>query len=122
MTEAELRDVMERPAHAAGLRLEPGLVELLLRDVGGEPGGLPLLSFALAETWSNRDGRILTVDGYLATGGLRQAIAASAERLYEGLPPNQRMLAKALFLRLVTPGSRRRGCSAAHRNGVGRHR
>ena len=47
---------------------------------------LPLLSFALAETWSNRDGRMLTVDGYLATGGLRQAIATSAERLYEGLP------------------------------------
>ena len=103
MTEAELREVIERPARDAGLRLEPGLVELLLRDVSGEPGGLPLLSFALAETWSNRDGRVLTVDGYLATGGLRQAIAASAERLYEGLPPNQRLLAKALFMRLVTP-------------------
>jgi WD40 repeat protein len=78
------------------------LVELLLRDVGGEPGGLPLLSFALAETWSNRDGRLLTVDGYVATGGLRQAIAASAERLYDGLPPSQRVVAKALFMRLVT--------------------
>jgi WD40 repeat protein/class 3 adenylate cyclase len=103
MTEPELREVIERPAREAGLRLEPGLVELLLRDVSGEPGGLPLLSFALAETWSNRDGRVLTVDGYLATGGLRQAIAASAERLYGGLPPGQRPLAKALFMRLVTP-------------------
>jgi WD40 repeat protein/class 3 adenylate cyclase len=103
MTEAELREVIEGPAHAAGLRLEPGLVELLVRDVSGEPGGLPLLSFALAETWSNRDGRVLTVDGYLATGGLRQAIAASAERLYDRLPPSQRVLAKALFMRLVTP-------------------
>ena len=102
MTEAELREVIEGPAHAAGLRLETGLVELLLRDVSGEPGGLPLLSFALAETWSNRDGRALTVDGYLATGGLRQAIATSAEGLYDGLPPSQRQLAKALFLRLVT--------------------
>jgi WD40 repeat protein len=102
MTDAELRDVIEGPAHAAGLRLEPGLVELLLGDVRGEPGALPLLSFALAETWSNRDGRVLTVEGYLATGGLRQAIATSAERLYEGLPDTQRPLARTLFLRLVT--------------------
>jgi WD40 repeat protein len=102
MTDIELREVIEGPAHAAGLRLEPGLVELLLRDVGGEPGGLPLLSFALAETWSNRDGRVLTVDGYLATGGLRQAIATAAERIYDGLPDNQRTLARVLFLRLVT--------------------
>jgi class 3 adenylate cyclase/WD40 repeat protein len=104
MTPDELREVIERPAHAAGLRLEAGLVELLLRDVEGEPGGLPLLSFALAQTWSNRDGRTLTVAGYHATGGLRQAIATSAERLYEDLPPRQRTLARALFLRLVTPG------------------
>jgi WD40 repeat protein len=102
MTEEELRDVIERPAQRAGLRLEPGLVELLLSDTRGEPGGLPLLSFALAETWANRDGRVLTVDGYLATGGLRQAIGTSAERLYDGLPEHERSLAKALFLRLVT--------------------
>jgi WD40 repeat protein len=103
MTEDELRDVIERPAHLAGLRLEPGLVEVLLSDIRGEPGGLPLLSFALAETWANRDGRVLTVAGYLATGGLRQAIATSAERLYDALPEHQRTMAKALFLRLVTP-------------------
>jgi WD40 repeat protein/class 3 adenylate cyclase len=103
MTEAELRDVIEGPAHAGGLRLEPGLVELLLREVGDEPGGLPLLSFVLSETWANRDGRVLTVEGYNATGGIRQAIAASAERLYEGLPTGQRIVAKELFMRLVTP-------------------
>ena len=105
MTDVELRAAIEGPAAVAGLRLEAGLVELLLRDVHGEPGGLPLLSFAVAETWSNRDGRVLTVDGYLATGGLRQAIATSAERLYNALPSGHRPLARALFLRLVTPGA-----------------
>lgn len=105
MTEEELRAVIVRPAAEAGLRLEPGLAELLLRDVRDEPGGLPLLSFALAETWANREGRVLTVDGYLATGGLRQAIATSAERLYEGLPVDQRSVARAMFLRLVTPAA-----------------
>ena len=94
LTDDELGAVIEGPAQAAGLRLEPGLVELLRRDVRGEPGGLPLLSFALAETWANRDCRVLTVDGYTATGGLRQAIATAAERLYEGLPVEQRPLAR----------------------------
>ena len=51
-----LRDAIEQPARAAGLRLEPGLVDLLVRDCEGEPGALPLLSHALAETWRRRDG------------------------------------------------------------------
>ncbi len=122
MTEDELRDVIERPAHLAGLRLEPGLVELLLSDVRGEPGSLPLLSFALAETWANRDGRVLTVDGYLATGGLRRAIATSAERLYEGLPENQRAFARSIFLRLVTSGPDGEAIRQRIHVGLDRHR
>ena len=48
----------------------------------GEPGALPLLSHALRETWKRREGRTLTVAGYRATGGIRGAVAQSAERLY----------------------------------------
>ena len=40
----------------AGLRLEPGLVDLVVHDVTGEPGALPLLSHALLETWKRRRG------------------------------------------------------------------
>ena len=35
---------MEGPARVGGLTVEPGLTEVVLRDVAGEPGGLPLLS------------------------------------------------------------------------------
>ena len=69
----------------AGLRLEPGLTELLLRDAEDQPGALPLLSHALTETWQRRDAGVLTVDGYHAAGGIRGAVAASAERVYDGL-------------------------------------
>ena len=122
MTESELRDVIEGPAQHAGLSLEPGLVELLLRDVSHEPGALPLLSFALAETWSNRDGRTLTVDGYLATGGLRQAIAVSAERLYEGLADQPTAAGPGALPATGHPRTGRRGCAAAHRPDLGPHR
>jgi hypothetical protein len=51
MTEEELRRAIERPAERAGLVLEPGLPEGILRDIVGEPGALPLLSHSLLETW-----------------------------------------------------------------------
>ena len=54
-----LRQAIEGPSAQVGLRIEPGLVDLLVRDCEGEPGALPLLSHALAETWQRRDGRVL---------------------------------------------------------------
>jgi len=97
----ELRRAIEGPAEQAGLRLEHGLVDLLGRDLEGEPGALPLLSHALAETWRRREGRVLTVEGYQATGGIRGAVARSAERLYETLPAGQQKALRAVLLRLV---------------------
>ena len=71
MSEPDLRSAIEGPARRAGLRLEPGLVDLLVREVEGEPAALPLLSHVLRETWERREGPTLTVDGYRATGGIR---------------------------------------------------
>ena len=56
MGEPQLRTAIEGPAGKAGLKLEPGLVDVLVRDVAGEPGALPLLSHALAETYERREG------------------------------------------------------------------
>jgi DNA-binding SARP family transcriptional activator/WD40 repeat protein len=98
-----LREVIEQPATHAGLRLEQGLVDLLVRDCDGEPGALPLLSHALVETWRRRDGHVLTVEGYRATGGIRGAVARSADRLYDSLPPEQRATLRSVLLRLVAP-------------------
>ena len=101
MTSDELRVAIVGPARQAGLRLEAGLVELLLREVEGEAGALPLLSHALAETWARREGAVLTVEGYRSTGGIRGAVAQSAEKLWESLTAAQRASARTLLLRLV---------------------
>ncbi|HET6561354.1 MAG TPA: BTAD domain-containing putative transcriptional regulator [Marmoricola sp.] len=103
MAEGDLRAAIEAPARQAGLRIEPGLVELLIAEVGGEPGALPLLSHVLRETWVRREGALLTVDGYRATGGVRHAVAESAESLYEQLPVEHRPMLRDLLLRLVSP-------------------
>jgi len=73
MTPDELRRAIEEPAKRTGWQLEPGLVDVLLDEVEGEPGGLPLLSHALLETWERRRGRVLTLSGYVAAGGVRAA-------------------------------------------------
>ncbi len=104
MTEDDLRLVIERPAAATGLRVEPGLTDRILRDVGDEPGGLPLLSHALLETWKRRDGRTLTAAGYAAAGGVRGAIAQTAETVYGGLAAGDQAIARNLFVRLTELG------------------
>ncbi|HEX6129056.1 MAG TPA: extracellular solute-binding protein [Candidatus Limnocylindria bacterium] len=103
MAEDDLRAAIEGPARQACLLLEPGLVDLLVREVEGEPGALPLLSHALRRTWDAREGRTLTVAGYRETGGIRSAVAQSAEDLYERVPSAQRALLRDLLLRLVSP-------------------
>lgn len=112
MTMAQLRDAIEKPAHATGLALEEGLSDLLLRDAftGGEAkagvgaGVLPLLSHALLETWQQRDGRLLTLSGYQATGGIWQALARTADDTYHRLDPAGRQIARNLLLRMVRIG------------------
>ena len=67
MTETELRQVVEEPAAAAGLQVEPDLTDVAVRDVLGRTGALPLLSTALVETWERRARTArLTLAGYLA--------------------------------------------------------
>ncbi|MGH3833680.1 MAG: caspase, EACC1-associated type, partial [Pseudonocardiaceae bacterium] len=112
MRSAELRAAIEGPAHAAGLTLEPDLVETLLRELGAgngsaalyDPGALPLLSHALQVTWEHRAHRTLTVAGYQATGGIRGAVATTAEALFQGFDPVGQHTARRLLLRMVQIG------------------
>ena len=120
MDEANLREAIQGPARQAGLLLEAGLVELLVREVEGEPGALPMLSHALRTTWERREGRTLTVEGYRAGGGIRGAVAQSAEELYEQVPPNQRPLVRNLLLRLVAPAPTASRCAAGSHSGSSR--
>src|SRR4051794_198254 len=104
MSDAELERAVSKPARLAGLRLEPGLVELVLRDVTGEPGALPLLSHALRATWERRDGRTLTVEAYRQSGGVSAAIAQTADSVVGSLPAERRQMLRGMFLRLTELG------------------
>lgn len=105
MSPVELRRAIEAPAERGGWSFEPGLVDLLLHDVGEEPGALPLLSHALFETWQGRSGRRLTLAGYAAAGGVQGAIARTAEVVFgERLTSSQQPVARRVFLQLTELG------------------
>ena len=102
--QGELEAVIRKPAEALGLGFEEGLVERILGDVGAEPGNLPLLEFLLRELWTRREHGLLTHAAYTDLGGVRGAIAARADAVFEALGPAEREAAKRLFLMLVEPG------------------
>ncbi|MER5602047.1 WD40 repeat domain-containing protein, partial [Streptomyces sp. NPDC002265] len=121
LTITELREAVTGPARAVGLELEPGLAELIVREVSADgprgahdAGVLPLLSHALLATWQRRKAGRLTLAGYRAAGGIQGAVAATAEQAWSGLDPAARTAARLLLLRLVrlgedTQATRRRG-------------
>lgn len=104
MTMDELRQAIVQPAENNGWDFEPALVDLILQDVGAEPGALPLLSHALLETWKRRQVRTLTLQGYHEAGGVKKAIAQTAESVYDRLSPEEQTIARGIFLRLTELG------------------
>jgi WD40 repeat protein/DNA-binding SARP family transcriptional activator/class 3 adenylate cyclase len=104
MRDSELRRTVELPAQRAGLEIERGLVDVIVSEVAGRAGALPLLSTALAETWERREARVLTLAGYRAAGGVNGALARMAEDAYAGLPAGPRGATRRLLLRLCDSG------------------
>jgi len=111
MTERQLRMAITEPAKQAGSKVDDDLADLLLAEVRtGQPGAfgagaLPMLSHALDQAWRSRTGPTLTLADYDRTGGIEGAVAASAQRAYDGLTPAQLAAARQVFLRLTATSS-----------------
>ena len=103
MPRAELKRTIVEPAKKVGLIFDPtSLVDRILDEAGEDV--LPLLQYALKESWALRNGTAITTDSYSRSGGVRQAIQITAERTFEALSAGDQRVARQLFLRLVTPG------------------
>ncbi|MGH8935593.1 MAG: BTAD domain-containing putative transcriptional regulator [Acidimicrobiia bacterium] len=101
-TREELVQMITAPAQAVGLRWEPGLPHRIAEDVAHQPGGLPLLQYALTELVEHRSGDLLTTTDYHSIGEVAGALALRAETLYQRLTPAQQEAARQVLLRLVT--------------------
>ncbi|MEU3512331.1 hypothetical protein ABZ733_31515, partial [Streptomyces longwoodensis] len=100
----EVRRAVVGPAEAAGLTVEPALLDALVTDLAGRPGAPALLSAALRRTWARRTDDVLRLSAHLAAGGVATTVTEGAERAYDAAPPDERRLLRALFLRLTAPG------------------
>lgn len=85
-----LTEMIEAPARLVGLGLEDGLTQTLVRDTLAAPAGLAGLGLALEGTWRLRHGRLLTHEGYAATGGVPEVLEREAERSFHDLDPVRR--------------------------------
>jgi WD40 repeat protein/DNA-binding SARP family transcriptional activator len=104
LTLDELKRAIGAPAQRVGVKLEPGLMELILSDVREQAGALPMLEFSLTELFERREAGWLTRRAYAELGGVPGALAQRAEAVFAGLDEAGRTAAQQVFLRLVTLG------------------
>jgi serine/threonine protein kinase len=100
-----LREAITQPAEMAGFHFElPATIEDMLDHLETTPGALPLLQFAAAKLWENRDvaRRLLTHHSYAQMGGVAGALASHADRFLADVGAQKTSLIRALLLRLVT--------------------
>src|SRR5439155_15077714 len=109
--EAEIGQIIRRPAREAGLRFEIdplralGLDDVILRATGEATGALPLLSFLLDQLWRRRTAEgLLTFAAYEELGGLEGAVGRRAEEVFLDQPEAVRNGLVALLRALVTVG------------------
>ena len=103
---ADVREIIQGPARAAGLILEQRGerdLGLLLEAAAQQPGSLPLLEFTLQSLFLQRgpDGKTLRLDVFDALGGLEGAIAREADKLVGGMPQPLQDALPGLLLALI---------------------
>lgn len=100
LSAADLRDAIEKPAENIGLKFEQGIVDRLVKEIVGEPAGLPLLQFTLLQLWNRRRRNRITWDVYEQLGGPRQALTKTADEFYAALIPQEQVVTRKILIRL----------------------
>jgi len=88
-TLADYRDIIHRPAQAAGLKFEVTAQRDLGAEIEAEAGGegaLPMIAFLLDQLFQERRGDLLTLDSYDRLGGAAGALAERGDQVFAALP------------------------------------
>jgi WD40 repeat protein len=89
-----------QPAERVGLRVEAALVTAIRQEMAVNPAALPLLGYALRQTWRRRRNGWLTLAGYVEAGGIGRALQDGAQRAWAQLTPARQEAGHRLLLRL----------------------
>lgn len=104
LTEADYRTAIVKPAQQVGLKVESGLVEVLLQDLDRSAGDLPLLQFVLQQLWERRQNGELTLKTYQQLAGIKGALERQAQAVYDSLDTEAQACARWIFLNLTQLG------------------
>ncbi|MEC4818882.1 MAG: CHAT domain-containing protein, partial [Scytonema sp. PMC 1069.18] len=104
MNREELYRAIAQPAAKMKVALEEGLTDTLIKELGNQPGRLPLLEFTLSQLWLKPRKGFLTFQGYKEIGGLEKALANHADAVLEKLSQADKKRAEKIFIQLVRPG------------------
>jgi WD40 repeat protein len=112
MEPPDLAKAITLPALEVGADIDPALVSRIMADMKGEPGALPLMSFALrdlfeAEKTKKGEPMDLTLQEYLDRGGVESALERHANQVLARLSEEQKALAKSVFSKLIEIGQGR---------------
>ncbi|MFF5156346.1 caspase family protein [Streptomyces sp. NPDC000348] len=109
MGDGEIEAAIVEPARYAGLTWEEGVPRILRREVNeerrgagaGDAAALPYLAHVLREIWLRRRGTTLTYAAYQQAGGIREAVARTADEIHDGLDATGRDRLRTLMLSMV---------------------
>ena len=104
LAEEDYRQAIVKPARQVGLKVESGLVEVLLQDLDRSAGDLPLLQFALQQLWLRRENGKLTLNAYQDLGRIKGALEKQAQKVYDSLDRETQDCARWIFLNLTQLG------------------
>jgi len=104
----ELVSAIAQPALRVGLRIDPDLIAQIINDMKGEPGALPLMSFALKDLFDKEQAKggmiALTLSGYFENKGIDEALQRHADAALAELSEHEKKLAQSIFSNLIEIG------------------
>jgi len=112
MDPPDLAKAITLPALEVGAEIDPALVSRIMADMKGEPGALPLMSFALrdlfeAEKSAKGKPMDLMLPEYLQRGGVEKALERHANKVFDTFTDEQKGLARGVFSKLIEVGQGR---------------
>ncbi|MEO0768629.1 MAG: hypothetical protein AAFY72_04220 [Cyanobacteria bacterium J06649_4] len=107
MNQQELREAIIKPGRQAGHEFEETFAQVVIDDVKGRDGALPLMQFALEQVWDGLEtdkktgGSRTAGDIYAEIGEVGGALASRVQLIYDGLKDEgERAIARRVFLNL----------------------
>ena len=112
MKPADLAKAITLPSLVVGSEIEAELVSRIMNDMKGEPGALPLMSFALLDLFEaekTKEGQAmdLTLQEYFDRGGIESALERHANLVFDDFSAEQKELARGIFTKLINVGEGR---------------